>query len=512
MSALLLDWLNLLTRWIHVLAAIMWVGDSFLFMWLDSHLSEPTRPREGAVTGELWMVHSGGFYEVVKRKSLAKDELPANLYWFKWESYTTWISGAFLLGVVYFAGGDVFLVDRHSRFGVAAAIALVVGFLAVGWLVYDLLWKTLGQKRPALARYASWALLAVAVVALTRLFPGRAAFLVAGAMLGTIMAANVRFRIVPAQTHMLAQTRAGLPVDTSYGARAKQRSTHNHFLTLPVLFAMLSNHFPGTYGQRFNWAALLLLFVVGASLKYVMSFKLSKSRLVPALGAAALVAVVAMSLRASRVAAPDFANAAPVPFARVQTIIATRCLSCHARHPGNPAFSAPPLGIVLEDPARVRALASRILERAVITKTMPLANLTGMTEAERATLGAWIVQGASIAGAPADVAAPLATTAAATSPAEAAKQIFSQRCAACHGVDGRGDGPAGAALNPKPRDYTDHAWQTSVSDERLRQVIAQGGPAVGKSPLMPPNPDLASDRPVLDALVKIVRGFDRLAR
>lgn len=513
MSATILEWLNLLARWIHVIAAIMWVGDSFLFMWMDRHLSAPTRTRDGAVVGELWMVHSGGFYEVVKRKSLAKNELPPNLYWFKWESYTTWLSGLLLLAVVYYFSGGVFLVDGASRFGVGTAVGLSLGLLVAGFLVYDTLWRTLGQKNATAAKLVSWALLVGLVVLVTRLFPGRAAFLQVGATIGTLMAANVFFRIIPAQRYMLAQTNAGEPVDTTLGLRAKQRSTHNHYLTLPVLITMLSNHFPGTYAHPLNWLVLLLLFVVGASLKYFMNFRFSANPFVPMAGGVALMALVGLSLGALQVGGgPDFAGAAPVPFARAQAIITTRCLSCHAAKPANPSFPQPPNGIVLEDPARIRALSDRILARAVITKTMPLANLTGMLDDERLVLGAWIFQGAKLDGAVAPVVkaalAPPPASPAAQSPADEAKAVFSSRCVACHGASGKGDGVAAVALVPRPRDYTDHAWQAGVTDDLIRKVIVEGGPAVGKSPLMPANPDLADKKAVADELLKLVRGFD----
>jgi uncharacterized membrane protein len=394
-----LEWLNLAFRWIHVIAGIMWIGDSFLFMWMDRNLRPPTRPRDGAVVGELWMVHSGGFYEVVKRRYLAPNEVPSHLHWFMWEAYTTWISGFFLLGIVYYFGGAVFLIDHGvARLSPAAAIALSLGVLAAGWLVYELIWSSPLAKRPALAASLSCLLIVGATWGLTQVFSGRAAFIHVGALLGTLMAANVARHIVPAQSRMLAATRAGEPVDVTLGENAKRRSTHNHYLTLPVLFTMLSSHFPSTYGHPLAWLVLTLLMIVGAAVKVVMNDRGRTDRRVLALGLAALVAVVALTARGSGagIAGPDLSGAPPVAFAEARAIIEARCVSCHAVKPAHPSFPEPPGGVALDDPERIRSFAPRIMERAVTTRTMPLGNLTGMTDEERLTLGAWIAQGAKV--------------------------------------------------------------------------------------------------------------------
>ncbi len=397
MESIVLEWLNLLGRWIHVIAAIMWIGDSFLFMWMDKSLVPPTRPRDGAVTGELWMVHSGGFYELVKRRYLAPNEMPADLHWFKWEAYTTWLSGFFMLAVVYYLGGAAYLVDPQvARFGVGAAVAVSIGLLVLAWLLYDAIWNSVLAARPAVAAGVCFALIAVAAYGLTRVYSGRGAYLQLGAMLGTIMAANVWRVIVPGQNRMLAATRAGTPVDVSHGVKAKTRSTHNHYLTLPVLFTMMSNHFPSTYGHHWNWLVLILIMVFGAAAKYVMNFRGRSNPWIAAAGAAALVTVVTLTVNASapRADAAGYRGLPPVPFATARAIIDTRCVTCHAAHPTSPSFPQAPGGVMLDEPARIRTLAPRILQRAVITKTMPLGNLTGITEEERRTLGAWIAQGA----------------------------------------------------------------------------------------------------------------------
>jgi len=285
-----------------------------------------------------------------------------------------------------------------SRIGYGAAVALSLGLLAAGWLLYDALWRSPLARRPAVAALLSFALLTAAAYGLTRVYSGRAAYLELGAMMGTIMAANVWRVIIPAQNAMLAATRAGRPVDTAPGERAKRRSTHNHYMTLPVLFTMLSNHFPITYGHPLNWLVLVLIAIVGASLKYAMNFRARSNPWLVLAGVAALGAVVFLTAPRAPGAAlvPGTAAGPPVQFAEVRDILERRCLTCHSARPSNPAFPQPPAGVVLADPRRVRALAPRILERAVITKTMPLGNLTGMTDEERATLGRWIGQGARL--------------------------------------------------------------------------------------------------------------------
>jgi uncharacterized membrane protein len=401
MEPIVLEWLNLVARWVHVMAAIMWIGDSFLFMWMDRSLVAPTRPREGAVVGELWMVHSGGFYEVVKRRSLAPDEMPATLHWFKWQAYTTWLSGIFLLVVVYYLGRGVYLVDADSRLSPAAAVALSVALLVLGWLVYDAIWRSPLAARSRVAAAASLVLLALAAWGTGVAFSARASFLQLGAMLGTIMVANVWRVIMPAQRAMLAATRAGRPVDTAPGLKAKARSTHNHYLTFPVLFTMLSHHFPSTYGHPLHALVLVLLIAAGMSAKYVMNARGRSNRWVVAAGVASLATVVTLTVRASAPSAgpAGLGAGAPVPFAEAQAIVERRCVACHAAKPANPSFPQPPLGVTLERPEELRRWSDRMLQRAVVTKTMPLGNLTGMTDAERRTLGAWIAQGARLDGA-----------------------------------------------------------------------------------------------------------------
>ena len=385
------EWLNVFLRWAHVVAAIMWIGDSFLFMWMDASLSPPAAGRAGTVTGELWMTHSGGFYEVLKHKSLR--ELPARLFWFKWQSYMTWISGVLLLIVVFGLGSRAQLLDGSSTLPHGAGLALALALLPLAVGVYELLMRSPVARSPR----ALGALAIVAVAALSyglmQVYTPRAAFLLVGAMLGTIMTANVFLVIIPGQGRMLAATRAGTEVDTSHGVRAKQRSIHNHYLTFPVLFTMLAGHFPSLFGHPWAWVVLTLLFIGGAGLKAIMNFRTRTSRWVVAGTLASLAAAAAMTAPPGD-SAPVRALAAhtPVPVEQARAIVQMRCVTCHAARPSNAAFTAPPNGVMLESPEQMAAWSERIIVRVVETQTMPLGNLTGMTDGERATLGAWAYQ------------------------------------------------------------------------------------------------------------------------
>ena len=392
MNPLLTEWLNVVVRWAHVVAAIMWIGDSFLFMWLDAHLAKQlTKPREGDVVGELWMTHSGGLYEVVKRKTLAKNELPPTLYWFKWESYSTWITGFLLIAVVYWLGGRAMMLDATSTLTHGQAVAISLGLLVAAVVVYDVLCRTPIYNDNRVFGVVGLVIVTATSAGLLQVFTPRAVFLQVGAMLGTVMASNVFFRIIPNQKRMLASTHAGEPVDATHGIKAKNRSTHNHYATLPVLFLMLSNHFPSLYGHEHAWAVLALVCTAGVGVKYVMNFRRQTPPVIVIGTLLAFGAAAAMTV-------PKTASASgpPVAFADVKKIIDARCLPCHASKPTMPGIAAPPKGVVFDYAADVVATRDRIFLQAVNTKTMPLGNITGMTDDERAVLGRWIAQGASL--------------------------------------------------------------------------------------------------------------------
>jgi uncharacterized membrane protein len=271
MDSLLQEWLDLVVRWVHVVTAIAWIGSSFFFMWLDSHLEKPEAPRRG-IEGELWMTHSGGFYRVEKIK-VAPGEMPRTLHWFKWEAAFTWMSGVLLLGIVYYLGSGLeFLDPRLAAFGSAGVIVIAAVVLAAAWLVYDVLYMS-PLARTAAAPLIGCALLIAAAYALTHLMTGRAAYVHVGAIIGTVMAANVWVRIIPAQRELVAATKEGRAPNPALGQRAKQRSVHNNYLTLPVVFIMISNHFSSTYGDARNWAVLAGLALVGAGVRHFFNLR-----------------------------------------------------------------------------------------------------------------------------------------------------------------------------------------------------------------------------------------------
>jgi uncharacterized membrane protein len=391
------DWANLLLRWTHFVAGIAWIGSSFYFIWLDRALTRPERAQPG-VEGDLWMVHSGGFYQVEKRRP-GPGEVPAVLHWFKWEAMLTWMTGISLLVLVYYLSGAFLLDPSVSRIGRGTAIVLGVGLLVVGWVIYDAVWRSPLSRRPAVATAISLALLAAVTVLLCRLLSGRAAFMHIGSLLGTLMVANVWMRILPAQQQMLAATRAGRPADFTLGEQAKQRSVHNSYMTFPLLFIMLSNHFPATYASPLNWLVLLLLFGAGALVRHAMIGRGSARRwaLVPA--ALALAGAIFFSTpkgAAARTPAAAAAADSGPPFHAVRAVIVQRCQPCHSQYQSDRTFGPAPGGVTFDTPESIARLAARIRVRAVETRTMPLANKTGMTEEERALLARWISGGAPL--------------------------------------------------------------------------------------------------------------------
>jgi uncharacterized membrane protein len=383
-----LDWLALGLRWFHLVVGIAWIGTSLHFMWLDAALETPRRPEPGVV-GEVWMVHSGGFYHV-RRRRLGPGELPAMLHWFRWEAALTLASGGALLTVVYYLSSGVYLVDPSvAKLSAAAATAIGVGSLVIGWVVYDLLWRSpLARGRALAATALSSVLLLVAMAALTRLLSGRAAFLHVGAMLGAMMVANVWMHIVPAQREMIAATREGRTPDWSLGDHAKR----NSYLTVPVIFTMVSNHYPALYAHRLNWLILALLVVVGAGIRHAMIAAEHRrpARWVWAPVAAVLVALAYLTAPATTRPAPTSAARPAVSSAVVLGIVELRCASCHSASPTDDVFRAPPSGVVFDSPESLAKHAPAIRERVVATKTMPLGNKTRMTDEERDLLARWL--------------------------------------------------------------------------------------------------------------------------
>ena len=395
MTSWLADWANLLLRWTHFIAGIAWIGSSFYFIWLDRALAAPAAPRSG-VEGNLWMVHSGGFYQVEKRRP-GPGEVPPVLHWFKWEALLTWITGISLLVLVYYLSGAYLLDPSVSRIGRGTATALGIALLIAGWFLYDLLWRSPLVEWRGVAATISLVALAAVTFLLCRVFSGRAAFMHVGSLLGTIMVANVWLRILPAQHQMLGATRAGQPADFTLGERAKQRSVHNSYMTFPLLFIMLSNHYPATYSGPFNWLVLSFLFIAGAAVRHAMIGRGRSSRwaLVPA--ALALAGAMFLSTPQTGVTRETGGTGDTVPsFAAVRSVISQRCQPCHSQYQSDRTFGPAPGGVTFDTPESIARLAERIRVRAVETKTMPLANKTGMTDQERELLARCIVAGAPL--------------------------------------------------------------------------------------------------------------------
>jgi uncharacterized membrane protein len=379
------DWLNLLLRWLHVIAGIVWIGTSFYFVALDSHL-RPAKNEEG-VAGEAWEVHGGGFYRVSKYQVVPR-ELPDPLHWFKWEAYTTWLSGFALLVVLYYLDADAYLVDRSvADLDAWQAVAISLALLVLSWFIYDGLCRVLGERELLLA-LALLAFIAVSAYAVSEVFAARALPIQLGAMIGTMMVGNVFFVIIPGHWALVRAKQAGREPDPIHGIRGKQRSVHNNYLTLPVVLAMLGPHFPFVYARTHGWLVLLALMLLGAWVRHFFNLR-HRGRTVWAIPATAAVAVVALAV-AIRPDETSPAQAAAVPFAQVASVVEQRCAPCHSSHPTNPSFSTAPKGIVLETREQIRAQADAIEQQAVRTRAMPLGNVTGMTDEERELLGRWI--------------------------------------------------------------------------------------------------------------------------
>ena len=394
----LLDWANLLLRWAHLIVAIAWIGSSFYFVFLDNSLTPPLDSAlvEKGVTGELWAVHGGGFYHPQKYL-LAPRQMPEQLHWFYWESYSTWLTGFALFTVLYLFNASTFLVDKAVLdWSAQAAIAVALGFLVVGWWVYDSICRVFGQKKNGdlIVGVGLFALVVLASWLACQLFAGRAAFLLVGAMLATAMSANVFFWIIPGQRKVVAQLKAGQPVDAIHGWRAKQRSVHNTYFTLPVLVAMLSNHYGWLTQGKHNWAVLVLLMLAGALIRH--SFVARHKALVlgkrvpwePAGGGVVvLLGLVVWLAPPPPSAAAVAATGRPVSFAQVQAVINQRCTLCHNAQ-------AQQKGIALHTPELIQQHAQAIYLQAVVQKLMPMNNATQISDDERALIKRWFEAGA----------------------------------------------------------------------------------------------------------------------
>jgi uncharacterized membrane protein len=382
-------WTEYFLRFSHLVAGIAWIGSSFYFIWLDSSFEPLETPRKN-VDGETFMVHGGFYYHVQKRK-IYPGELPRTLHWFKWEATLTWLTGWALLVVLYFLRDASLLRDPQiSAITQAQAVGYALGFVAVSWFVYDLLWsERLKRLRPLLAM-VSLALFASLPFALARVFSGRGVFILMGAMMGTMMLLNVWIRILPGQAKMLREAQSGQVPDFSVSLKSKTRSVHNTYFIFPVLFVMLSNHYPQIYNHPHRALLLVLLSVSGALIRHAMVTRVPVQRWTLAPAAVGLAALVWMT--ASPVGPGAELEGPPVEFAQVSRIVGSRCLACHSTHATDEQYPTAPRGILFETEAQLRSRAEQVYLQVVTAKAMPLANRTGMTDEERQLIGRWIRQ------------------------------------------------------------------------------------------------------------------------
>ena len=377
MLAYLAEWSHLILRWLHLIAGAAWIGASFYFNWLNNNVRPPDDGREG-IEGEVWSVHGGAFYQAVKH-GYTVEKLPRTLHWFYWEAYTTWLSGMGLLAVVYWLDARAFMA---GPLGAGPAVAVGAGAIVAGWVAYDQLCKSPLARHPRAFGFTLYAGLVATAWGLAQILPARAAYIHTGAVIGTIMAANVFFVIVPSQRDMVGAAERGEPPRP--GKAGALRSLHNNYFTLPVLFVMVSNHFPFTYANEHGWLVLAAISAVGVLIRHTFNLKgrglaFSPWVIVSVVGGLVIIAALAPRPR------PE---APVVAYAEVAPIVTARCAPCHAAAPTFSGFVAPPLGLVLEREDQATAAAARILTQ-VETRVMPLGNLTQMTEGERTQLLTW---------------------------------------------------------------------------------------------------------------------------
>jgi uncharacterized membrane protein len=407
MEAYLLEWANLLLRWVHVITVIAWIGSSFYFVFLDNNLLKPQSPDllEKGVDGALWAVHGGGFYNPQKYM-VAPRKIHTKLHWFYWESYSSWLTGFALFTVLYLYNASTFLIDKSLMdWQPATAIAAALGFLVAFWFVYDTVCRVFGFRKNGEAIVAGLMLLVVAFASwlACQLFAGRAAFLLVGAMIATSMSGNVFFWIIPGQRKVVAAMTSGEPYDAQalaiHGKRGKQRSVHNTYFTLPVIFAMLSNHYSFLYTHELRWVLLFVMMVAGALIRQFFvqrhGFHLGRASNPWPFAAAGVVLIVGVIVALRPVAPPAGALKASatsetvVSYAQVQTVLEQRCYQCHGAQ-------VQMKNVRLDTPEAVQLNAQNLYQQAVVSKQMPMNNATGITEAERALLGQWFLAGAKI--------------------------------------------------------------------------------------------------------------------
>ncbi|PSL95373.1 urate hydroxylase PuuD [Pseudomonas sp. R9.37] len=430
MEAHLMEWLNLSVRWVHMITGVAWIGASFYFVWLENNLNR-VNPKDG-LAGDLWAIHGGGIYHLEKYK-LAPPTMPDNLHWFKWEAYFTWMSGIALLCVVFYANPTLYLLAPGSSLSGPEGVLLGLGSLLAGWFIYSFLCDSALGKRPALLGLILFVLLIGAAYGFSKVFSGRGAYLHVGAVIGTIMVGNVFRIIMPAQRALVAAIAENRTPDPALPAKGLLRSRHNNYFTLPVLFIMISNHFPSTYGSQYNWLILAGIAVAAVLVRHYFNTRHNSQKYAWTLpvGALAMICLAYVTGPKPVSTAPEVAKApaaieyqplpetalggglkpaapaapAPAPaeaapaqasidFDKVHGVIQERCAVCHSAKPTSPLFSTAPAGVMFDTPQQIQQLAPRIQAQAVTSQIMPLGNITQMTQQERDLIGTWINQGA----------------------------------------------------------------------------------------------------------------------
>ncbi|HEC55684.1 MULTISPECIES: urate hydroxylase PuuD [Pseudomonas] len=430
MEAHLMEWLNLSVRWVHMITGVAWIGASFYFVWLENNLNR-VNPKDG-LAGDLWAIHGGGIYHLEKYK-LAPPTMPDNLHWFKWEAYFTWMSGIALLCVVFYANPTLYLLAPGSSLSGPEGVLLGLGSLLAGWFIYSFLCDSALGKRPALLGLILFVLLIAAAYGFSKVFSGRGAYLHVGAVIGTIMVGNVFRIIMPAQRALVAAIAENRTPDPALPAKGLLRSRHNNYFTLPVLFIMISNHFPSTYGSQYNWLILAGIAVAAVLVRHYFNTRHNSQKYAWTLpvGALAMICLAYVTGPKPVATAPDVAKApaaieyqplpetalggglkpaapaapAPAPaeaapaqasidFDKVHGVIQERCAVCHSAKPTSPLFSTAPAGVMFDTPQQIQQMAPRIQAQAVASQIMPLGNITQMTQQERDLIGTWITQGA----------------------------------------------------------------------------------------------------------------------
>jgi uncharacterized membrane protein len=389
----LMEWLNIVIRVMHITFGIAWIGASFYFVFLENALNRTENVRD-ELAGNLWAVHGGGFYYLEKYK-VAPKEIPKALHWFKYEAYFTWISGFSLLFIIYYFDAQAFLIDKNVlNISSGTGILIGIGSFAAAWIIYDVLCKTPLVKKGYWFALLGFLLLTGFAFFYSQVFSARAAYIHFGAMIGTLMVANVFFIIIPSQKAMVKAAKESKPLSPELGKHAGLRSLHNNYFTLPVLFVMVSNHFPSTFGYEQPWLILMIISLGAAGIKHYLNLRERGQMSVWVMPVSVLILLAAAFISAPKKITTECKT--QVSINQVYTIVQLRCISCHAAKPTDDVLTAPPNGVVYNTPEDIFKMKDKIMQRVVLTKTMPQNNKTGMTEEERNIIRCWIEQGASL--------------------------------------------------------------------------------------------------------------------